>query len=456
MTKETSIINQIHFYKKVLQGLGRYFTVFMVAFFLVLFMSNTVLALTPVTQTDRSSQDSASTVQTQKDILIVGSEQDYPPFALGMTDATADGFTVALWKAVAAEMGLNYTIRVRPFHQILQEFKEGKIDVLLNLAQSEDRHQFADFSVPHVTVHGAIFVRKGESKINSESDLVGKSIIVLKADLAHDYAVSKGWEQQLVLVDTSAEGLLLLASGKHDAMLLSKLAGMQTLQALGLTNIEALKPRAGFAQKFAFAVQEGQSELLGKLNEGLALTKSNGTYNVLYEKWFGVYEDREIGLNDLLKYILPIVLLFLGLVGYLFYRRQLERKSMEIALRKSEAHLRLSQEGGGIGTWEADLINNRQTWSESCTVLLGFPALSEPTWEDFLAVVYPLDRQRVIDATQSHIELGTKYDVEYRITVANGEIRWMRSVGQIERDLDEKPVIIRGIVQVLAGAIKRG
>ena len=199
-----------------------------------------------------------------------------------MTDATAGGFTVDLWKAVAAETGLKYTIRVLPFHQLLQEFKEGKIDVLLNLAQSDERHQFADFTVPHVMVHGAIFVRKGESNIRSEDDLAGKSIIVLNADLAHDYAVFKGWEKQLVLLDTSAEGLRLLASGKHDAMLLSKLAGMQMLQALGLANIEALKVKAGFSQKFAFAAQKGQSELLGKLNEGLALTKSNGTYNALY------------------------------------------------------------------------------------------------------------------------------------------------------------------------------
>lgn len=59
----------------------------------------------------------------------------------------------------------------------------------------------------------------------------------------------------------------LLASGKHDAMLLGKLAGMQVLQALGRTDIEASKVKAGFSQKFAFAVDKRQSELLGTLNE---------------------------------------------------------------------------------------------------------------------------------------------------------------------------------------------
>ncbi|MGI8896021.1 MAG: transporter substrate-binding domain-containing protein, partial [Casimicrobiaceae bacterium] len=91
--------------------------------------------------------------------LIVGSEEDYPPFSIGRTDETAGGFTVELWQAVAKESGLGYALRVAPFHQILEEFKAGKIDVLINLAQSQERRQFAEFTVPHVTVNGAIFVR---------------------------------------------------------------------------------------------------------------------------------------------------------------------------------------------------------------------------------------------------------------------------------------------------------
>ncbi len=311
------------------RGFGRAVPGFFIALFLSLCASGTPSAVASVNQVSPAVQKPFPVIQVPKETLVVGSEQEYPPFATGMTDATAGGFTVDLWKAVAAEAGLNYTIRVLPFHQILQEFKEGKIDVLINLALSNDRHKFADFSVPHVTVHGAIFVRKGESGIRTEEDFARKSIIVLKADLAHDYAVSKGWGKQLVLVDTSAEGMQLLASGKHDAMLLAKLTGMQTLKATGLTNIEVLKSRAGYSQKFAFAVPEGEAVLLGTLNEGLALTKSNGTYDALYEKWFGIYEEKEIGPRDVLKYMIPVAALFLGLFGHLFYRRHVEREEAE-------------------------------------------------------------------------------------------------------------------------------
>ncbi|MDD1641886.1 MAG: PAS domain S-box protein [Methylococcaceae bacterium] len=187
--------------------------------------------------------------------------------------------------------------------------------------------------------------------------------------------------------------------------------------------------------------------MLSKINEGLALTKSNGIYNVLYDKWFGIYEDNQVGLRDLLKFIIPIVIFFLGIMGYFFYQRKVERKAAQDFLKDRENHLRLSQMDGGIGTWEADLLTNRQTCSANCFALFGLPVLSEPTWKDFLAIVHPDDRQRVIDATTSHLEYGTNYEVEYRTTLPNGEICWMRSAGQVERDTDGKPIRMRGIVQ---------
>lgn len=302
----------------------------------------------PESQAGVQTQNSSQITQKQKSMLIVGSEQDFPPFATGMTDATAGGFTVDLWKAVATEADLNYQIRVLPFYQLLDEFKAGKIDVLINLAQSEQRKSFADFTVPHVVVHGAIFVRTGEDNIHSESDLLGKSIIVLNADLAHDYAVAQGWGKQLALVSTVEEGLRLLSAGKHDAMLLSKLAGMQILKSTGLANVYPIKARAGFSQKFSFAVQKGQSDLLSKINEGLALTKSNQAYNSIYEEWFGVYEIKEVGLGDFIKYIIPISFMFMGLLGYSYYRRLAERSLAVKALQESESRLRYMLETSPI------------------------------------------------------------------------------------------------------------
>ncbi len=319
--------------------------------------------------------------------LVVGSEEDYPPFAIGKTDETASGFTVDLWKTVAAESGLSYVFRVRPFRQLLEEFKAGKIDVMINLAQSKERQTFANFSVPHVIVHGAIFVRHGETRMRSEADLAGKSIIVLSSDLAHDYAISRGWKHQLVLVDTAAEGLTLLASGQHDAMLLSKLAGMQTLVERKIRNVTTLEAKAGFSQRFSFAVQkEGASDLLAKINEGLALTKSTGTYDALYEKWFGVFEAKEVTFQQILKYLGPITLVFVVILGFLLVRQNARRK-VEAAHAQLAAIVENSHEAIFSRTLDGTILS----WNAGAEKMFGYSAaevIGKST-----SVLVPPDRQ---------------------------------------------------------------
>jgi PAS domain S-box-containing protein len=116
-------------------------------------------------------------------------------------------------------------------------------------------------------------------------------------------------------------------------------------------------------------------------------------------------------------------------------------------LQENEARLAISQEYGGIGSWEHDLINNRQIWSLTAYRLVGFPVMSDLTWEDFLTRVYPDDRKMILDAHQEHLTLGKKYDVEYRIYFMDGQIRWMRSIGRAEFSADGSPVRFIGIVQ---------
>jgi len=439
MNKSRKLIEARH-YPRLLNDYWVFGKVGLVSFIAI---SIAILFLTSVTQAHASTVSAQSPLphQTQKETLIVGSEQDYPPFATGMTDADAGGFTVELWKAVAAEAGLSYTIRVNPFREVLQNFKDGETDVLINLGHLEERDQFADFTVPHVIVHGAVFVREGETSIRSEDDLVGKSIIVLNADMAHVYALTKGWKQQLVLVDTAAEGFRLLASGKHDAILIGKLPGMQTVLNMGLTDIKVLKFNAGFAQKFGFAVHEGQSELLAKINEGLAIVKANGTYDLLYQKWFGLYKVIEVGLQDLLKYIIPIVLFFLGVGGYFFYRRQVERQVAAEALRESEERFNLAITGTGAGLWDWDMVNDTVYFSLQWKAMLGYEDHEiENAFSGWKKLWHPDDVTRIEEALKDYLdEKTTRYEIEHRLRHKDGDWRWILTRGDIIKDHDGKP-----------------
>lgn len=124
-----------------------------------------------------------------------------------------------------------------------------------------------------------------------------------------------------------------------------------------------------------------------------------------------------------------------------------ERKLVQDALKASEERLNLSQEYGEIGSWEADLINNKQIWSSALFKLMDLPPIENPTWKDFIEFVHPDDRQSIINATQAHILKNEKYDVEYRIVKTNGKIHWMNSAGRAEFSPDGTPIRFIGIAQ---------
>ncbi|HLD09561.1 MAG TPA: EAL domain-containing protein, partial [Methylophilaceae bacterium] len=257
-------------------------------------------------------------------------------------------------------------------------------------------------------------------------------IIVMSADIAQEYAISRGWREQLVRVNTAEEGLKLLASGQHDAMLLSKLVGSQILEKLKLENIKALNIKTGFSQKFSFAVHKGETELLAEINEGMALTKANGVYDALYEKWFGVHEEVTLA-QTLRKYSLPIALILLvnvGIAGYIFYKRRIGREQIEAARQEALDRLqRIASQLPGV------IFQYRLRPDGSSCVPFASEALRdiyrlspEEVREDaspIFALIHPEDLDGLVASVQVSAQNLTPWRHEYRVKFDDGTVHWL-------------------------------
>jgi len=88
-----------------------------------------------------------------------------------------------------------------------------------------------------------------------------------------------------------------LNSGEYDYAIGPRLVGLLLLNELGLNNdIEATGSLIkAYGPGFSFAVHDGDGILLSLLNQGLSVVKANGSYDVIYQKWFGVIDpDRNL------------------------------------------------------------------------------------------------------------------------------------------------------------------
>ncbi len=224
-----------------------------------------------------------------KSQLVVGSELDYPPYALVNEQGRADGFSVDLFKAVAEVMGFAVSFRVGPWEEVRTALERGEIDALPHVAYSLERDRLFDFSTLHTLSYGAVFVREGEPGIRSESDLEGRKIVVMRSDIAHDYLISKHFTDRILAERTVAGALRRLAAGEGDFAFVPRLVGLTTARELGLTHIHTTGPKIRLAGRgYGFAVREGDTDLLDHLNQGLKIIKTTGRFDAIFEKWFGV------------------------------------------------------------------------------------------------------------------------------------------------------------------------
>src|SRR4051812_15591151 len=70
-----------------------------------------------------------------------------------------EGFAVDIARAVAADQHLEIELIVKPWPQLLDDFRANQLDMLAAIVATPERESFIAYSAPHVDLRSAIFVR---------------------------------------------------------------------------------------------------------------------------------------------------------------------------------------------------------------------------------------------------------------------------------------------------------
>ncbi|HKQ93243.1 MAG TPA: PAS domain-containing protein [Blastocatellia bacterium] len=123
-----------------------------------------------------------------------------------------------------------------------------------------------------------------------------------------------------------------------------------------------------------------------------------------------------------------------------------ERRRAEEALRESKERLNLAMEAASAFAWETDLATGRVAWSGSGEQMSGMPPGSfGGTYEAFLALIHPDDRESVISARRRALDGEAPYEVVYRKIRPDGCVQWGLSRGIVYRDEKSQPARFVGV-----------
>jgi PAS domain S-box-containing protein len=119
--------------------------------------------------------------------------------------------------------------------------------------------------------------------------------------------------------------------------------------------------------------------------------------------------------------------------------------SAEERLTDLAARVDHAQQLADMGDYDWHIASDTNTWSDHLYRIYGYePHEFNASYEKFLSLLHPDDRERIIAVHQAAYASGEPYQMIERIVRPDGELRYLSSNGQVIRDESGTPVRMRG------------
>lgn len=221
--------------------------------------------------------------------LTVCTHLAYKPFQFKDDAGKTVGFDVDVMDLVAKKLGVTQEIVDIEFEQITSGavFAAKKCDVgAAAITINDKRKEAANYSDPYFAATQALLV-KADSTVTDLAGLKGKVVAVQSGTTGQDYGESKKAEfgYTTKVFDDMPGGANAVLAGTADA----NINDNGVLYDYAKDNPKT-KVVAEFAtgENYGFNMSKDNAELLKVVNEVLKTAKSDGSYNTIYKKWFGV------------------------------------------------------------------------------------------------------------------------------------------------------------------------
>lgn len=237
-----------------------------------------------------SSGDKAAASSDAK-VIRVGAETTFPPFEYVENEKYV-GFDLDLADAVCKQMGAKMEFKSMGFDALIPAIQSNQIDLIVSgMDVTPEREKQVLFSDPYFDKTGyVIVVKKDDNAINDWADLKGKTVGAQVGTQQVDLANQAG-AGTVKQIDSISQEFMELKAGTVDAVVLDNPVAMFYLKQGADKDAKIIgTPKNG--APFAMAMNKNNEQLQKDVNKALKELKDNGTYDKIYEKWFGSSDQK--------------------------------------------------------------------------------------------------------------------------------------------------------------------
>ncbi len=115
-------------------------------------------------------------------------------------------------------------------------------------------------------------------------------------------------------------------------------------------------------------------------------------------------------------------------------------------IKRSEELLSITSELANVGGWEYDLVTKETVCTEQVYKIYGLPNDTVITPEFGIKFYHPEDLHLIVEVYEKLVTEGEPYDIQVRFIDANGNLKWVRAIGECDM-VDGKVVRVFGSFQ---------
>ncbi|MEC4271668.1 transporter substrate-binding domain-containing protein [Adlercreutzia sp. R25] len=243
-------------------------------------------------------EKAAASSEASADVIVVASALNSEPYEQA-TSTNQIGFTVELLRLIGERAGLEVQFSKAVNHKdadqnitaglpedVAAKVTEGEANLGASSITAEEALAGVVFTDPYLHADYAVLT-KMDTGYDDLASIQGEGVIVaVQNDPAIAVWVSDNLPAaEVVTFDAGVDALMELNSERAQAAIVDE-PRFRRYTKVKEPHLQAVETIAS-DKDYAFIVAEGNGELLGKVNDALAALKADGSYDELYESWFG-------------------------------------------------------------------------------------------------------------------------------------------------------------------------
>ena len=222
-------------------------------------------------------------------VLKVQSESNWPPFNF-TENGVPKGFSVDYIRLLAQKIGVEVEfVGDYTWEEFMKMIRTDKLDLIINIAPTEERSKFLVFTRPYIWVRNAIYTNINNQVYYSLEDLKGKQVALPKDFFIQRYLARHYPEIKQVHVADQLEALELLSFGKVDAVIGKQVVVDYLLRKHLLSNVIATSyvKDPGTLSHIAIGAAK-KDEILIRILDKAQESVDPKVVERLKHKWFGI------------------------------------------------------------------------------------------------------------------------------------------------------------------------